>query len=119
MGWFQLDPESVAARVKASGSPAKIPTLGGSVLRGILGFTVVSVAGFAPWALGGAWFHRTIGEGGMYAVCAAAWIAGWMGLHGHTGSLAGLLAGTALMGWIFANAFDERSAALKSIAALF
>jgi len=155
VSWFQLDPQSIADRVKASGATLKIPSLGASLLRGILGFTIVSVAGFAPWALGGSWLHRAVGEAGMYAACAivfiglsglllhrlilgpgslprfyklfgtafaaysAAWIAGWMGLHGHLGSLAGLFAGTAAMGWIFADAFGERKAAPKSIAALF
>jgi hypothetical protein len=152
---FQLDPSSIVERVKASGAPAKIPSLGESLLRGILGFTVVSVAGFAPWALAGPLLQRGIGEAGMYAACAltfiglsglllhrliigpgslprfyklfsltfalysVAWIAGWMGLHGHRGSLVGLFAGSALMGGIIAWAFDERRAAPATIAALF
>jgi hypothetical protein len=155
VGCFQLDPQSIVERVKTSAAPAALPSLGGSLLRGILGFTVVSVAGFSPWALGGRWLHRVVGEAGMYAVCAvtfigltglflhrliigpgslsrfyrlfgvsfalysAAWIAGWMGLHGHTGSLVGLFAGAALMGGMIAWAFDERRAAPPSIAALF
>jgi hypothetical protein len=155
VGYFQLDPESVAARVKASGVAARIPSLGESLLRGTLGFTVVSVAGFAPWALGGRRLQGALGEAGMYVACAltfiglsglllhrliigprslsrfyklfglafalysAAWIAGWMGLHGHTGSLVGLFAGSALMGGIFAWAFDERRAAPASIGVLF
>src|SRR5436190_4086936 len=82
MAWFQLDPESIAGRVKASGAPAKVPTLGSSVLRGTLGFTIVSVAGFAPWALGAGWFQKGIGEAGLYAVCAAVFI-GLSGLLLH------------------------------------
>jgi hypothetical protein len=155
MGLFGLDPESIAGRVKASGVPARIPTAGASVLRGAIGFTMVSVAGFTPWALAGAPLTRVVGEAGMYASCAAvfiglsglllhrlilgpgslprfyklfgttfalysaAWIAGWMGLHGHLGSLVGLLAGTAVMGGLFAFAFGEPRAALPSIASLF
>jgi hypothetical protein len=155
VGCFELDPESIAERVKASGAPARVPSLGASLLRGILGFTIVSVAGFAPWALAGRPLQRSVGEAGMYAVCAitfiglsglllhrliigpgslprftklfglafaaysAAWIAGWMGLHGHRGSLVGLFAGTVLMGAMIAWAFDERRAAPASIAALF
>lgn len=155
MGWFQLDPEAIAARVRGSGSASKVPTLGRSVVLGAGGFMIVSVAGFAPWALGASWLQKRIGEAGMYGTCAAvfiglsglllhpliigpgslsrfyklfgisfsaysaAWIAGWMGLHGHAGSLVGLLAGSVLMGGLFAAAFGERSAALKSIAALF
>jgi hypothetical protein len=152
MGLFQLDPQSIVDRVKATGAPARIPTMGESVLRGIVGFTIVSVAGFLPWILG---LGKRIGAAGMYAACAAvfiglcgpllhrlilgpgslsrftrlfglgfllnslAWVAAYMGLKGHLGSLVGLLAGSALMGGLFAAAFDERSAAAKSIAALF
>jgi hypothetical protein len=155
VGCFQLDPSSVVERVKASGAPAKVPSLGESLLRGILGFTVVSVAGFAPWALGGRWLQQRVGETGMYVACAltfiglsglllhrliigpgslprfyklfglsfalysAAWVAGWMGLHGHRGSLVGLFAGTALLGGVVAWAFDERRAAPAAILALF
>lgn len=155
MGWFHLDPASVAARVTASGAPARLPSLGSSVLRGVLGFTLVSVAGFAPWALAGRALHRAVGEAGMYVACAgvfiglsglplhrlivgpgslprfyalfsvsfavysATWIAAWMGLHGHTGSLVGLFAGTALMGGMLARAFGDPGAAPAAIAALF
>ena len=37
----------------------------------------------------------------------------------HPGSVAGLLAGTIAMGWMFAVAFDARAQAFKVIAALF
>lgn len=40
------------------------------VVRGALGFALVSIAGFAPWALAGRWLHQTVGEIGMYAACA-------------------------------------------------
>lgn len=151
MGWFGLDPLSIVERVKASGAPAEAPTLAGSVIRGAVGFTIVSVAGFAPWALAGKWLP----EIGMYAACAAVfiglsglllhrliigpgslprfyllfgvaflansvlWTAAWMLLKGDKGSLVGLLAGTAAMGGMIALAFEERRAALPSIAALF
>jgi len=39
---------------------------------------LISVAGFAPWALSGAWFYRRVGEIGLYAVCALV----FMGLSG-------------------------------------
>ena len=51
MALFQLAPASIVARVRNSGQPASIPTLNSSILRGILGFTIVSVAGFAPCPL--------------------------------------------------------------------
>jgi hypothetical protein len=151
MGWFGLDPASIVDRVKASGAPVDPPTLAGSAIRGAVGFTVVSVAGFSPWALAGKrlpelamygacaavfiglsglLLHRLIiGPGSMgrfytlfgaaFAVNSVLWIASWMLLKGHLGSLVGLLAGTAAMGGMFAAAFEERRAALPSIVALF
>ena len=71
---FTLNPESIAARVKASSLPPRIPALSESVWCGMIGFTVVSLGGFAPWVFGGRWFYRTVGELGLYAVCAIAFI---------------------------------------------
>ena len=126
--------------------------MGASVLRGVIGFTILSVLGFLPWVLG---LGKRIGTGGMYAACAAvflglsgpllhrlirgpgslirfykifglgfslyaaAWVAAYMSLRGHLGSIVGLLAGSVLMGGLFAVAFKERSAALLSITSLF
>ena len=154
MSWFQLDAESIAERTRAAGQKARIPAPGSSILHGIVGFTLLSVAGFAPWALTGRWFYRNVGEVGLYLVCAVVfiglsgpllyglmirpgsmgrfyklfavsfaaysvlWIAGWMALRGHPGSVVGLFAGTAAMGWILARAFDSKDT-LKIIAALF
>ncbi|MDB6007680.1 MAG: hypothetical protein JWR15_4667 [Prosthecobacter sp.] len=73
MSWFQLDPRSIAARARAAGSTA--PSLGASIMRGMIGFTVVSVAGFVPWAVFGKWFHTHGGEAGMYAACAIVFLA--------------------------------------------
>src|SRR5436190_23729393 len=72
MGWFQLDPQSIAARARAAGSAA--PSLGASLARGILGFTMVSIGGFAPWAIFGSALHGLVGEAGLYATCALAFI---------------------------------------------
>src|SRR6187549_1598884 len=72
MGWFQLDPPSIAARARAAGVPA--PSLGASLIRGIVGFTIISVAGFAPWAVLGRWFYRHVGEAGLSAICALVFI---------------------------------------------
>jgi len=79
---FGLDPESIVNRVKASGQPPSVPALGESVLRGALGFTLVSLGGFAPWVLAGRWFYRNVGEAGLYAACALVFIglSGWL-LH--------------------------------------
>jgi hypothetical protein len=155
MSLFQLNAESVVARIRAGGGSSEIPCLGTSLRRGIIGFTVVSVAGFVPWAIAGHWIHKYVGEAGLYAICALsfiatagltmhkliigpgslsrfyklfslsfaaysiAWIVGWMSLRGNPGSIAGLLAGTVLMGCILAFAFDAGPEALKIIAALF
>lgn len=152
MAWFQLDPESIADRVEGA---ATLPTLSASVLRGMIGFTLLSVAGFVPWAVFGRVLYRGLGEGGMYAVCALVfivlsgpllhrlvlgggsmgrfyqvftvafvlysigWIAGWMILRGHPGSVAGLLAGTGGMGWALARAFDSKGQTLRVIGILF
>ena len=126
--------------------------MGASVLRGVVGFTILSVLGFLPWVLG---LGKRLGTGGMYAACAVvfiglsgpllhrlilgpgslvrfyklfglgfalyaiAWVGAYMPLRGHLGSIVGLLAGSALMGGLLAFAFDERRAALPSIASLF
>jgi len=155
MSWFQLDPASVAHRARTGGQRTEVPGLGASLRRGIVGFTLLSVAGFAPWAITGRWFYRHLGEGGLYAVCALVfivlsgpllhrlilgpgslarfyklfgltfaayavlWVTGWMTLRGHLGSLAGLSAGTAMMGWMLACAFDDKRAALKVTVVLF
>ncbi len=73
MALFQLDPASIAARVRASGHTASLPTLASSVGRGILGFTVISVAGFLPWPIMDHWFsHPTEME--LYLACTAVFI---------------------------------------------
>jgi hypothetical protein len=72
---FTLNPESIAARVNATHLPPRIPTMGESVLRGMIGFTVVSLGGFAPWVLAGRWFYRSVGEIGLYVACALVFIA--------------------------------------------
>ena len=151
MSWFQLDPSSLAARAEGTA----VPSLGALVWRGIWGFTLVSIAGFAPWGLFGRRFRFPGGELTMYLVCAlvflllsglllhrlilgkgslsrfytlftpafalysVAWIAGWMLVGGHAGSVVGLLSGTAIMGWMLAAAFDAKGQTLKVIAALF
>lgn len=153
MSWFQLDPQSIADRARAAGSP--VPSLGASLVSGMIGFTVVSVAGFVPWAVFGQWFHKQGGEAGMYAACAVvflvltapllhrliigpgsmsrfykvfcpafaaysvAWIAGWMMLRGHLGSIAGLISGTVVMACMLVAAFDALRVVVKVFFALF
>lgn len=71
MGFFRLDAGSIADRVSGSGMPAHLPTLAESLLRGVLGFAIVSMAGFLPWVLAGRWFYRNPGELTLYSSCAA------------------------------------------------
>ena len=71
MGFFGLDPQSIVDRVRASGAPVRIPSLGASVARGVLGFTILSIAGFLPWVVG---LGKTHGTAGMYVACAAVFI---------------------------------------------
>lgn len=156
MSWLQLDRKSLAERSFSVPDSTRVAgSLGRSVMVGMLGFTAVSLAGFAPWALFGRWFHRRGGELGMYIACAVvfiglsglclhrlilgsgslsrfyrlfgvafllysiAWIAGWMMLRGHPGSVVGLLSGTALMAWIFVRAFEAQRHFLAVALALF
>lgn len=90
---FGLDPQSIAGRVKASGQLPRVPTMRESLLRGMIGFTLVSLGGFAPWVLAGRWFYRNTGETGLYVACAIVFI-GLSGLLMHRliigpGSLSG------------------------------
>ena len=73
MSLFQLDPQSIAARVRAAGTQAPLPTLGASVVRGMIGFTLLSVAGFAPWPILDLWFRRG-NEMLLYALCTAIFV---------------------------------------------
>jgi hypothetical protein len=72
MSWFQLAPQDIAERARTAGSP--IPSLGASIIRGMLGFAVVSLAGFVPWAVFGKALRAQIGEAGLYIICAIVFI---------------------------------------------
>lgn len=72
MSWFQLDPESIAARARESGE--KAPSLAASLARGMIGFTLVGILGFSPWAVGGMWLYNTLGEFWVYTFCALVFI---------------------------------------------
>ncbi len=82
MSFFQLDAESIAARARAAGSEVDVPSLGASLRVGIIGFTIVSIAGFVPWAIFGRTLQRAVGELGMYLVCMAVFL-GLSGLVMH------------------------------------
>jgi len=84
------------------------------IFIGLSGFCLHRLI-IGPGSLGR--FYKLFGL--TFMLYSAAWIAGWMALRGHSGSLVGLLAGTALMGWMLAVAFDARHQVLKVIAVLF
>jgi hypothetical protein len=72
---LHLAPEHLAGRLHAAPAASAPPTLAASLIRGAIGFAVVAIAGFAPWALTGGWLHQRIGELGMYLLCAAVFVA--------------------------------------------
>lgn len=73
MAMFQLDPESIAARVRASGQATPLPSLAASMWRGLIGFAIVSVAGFLPWPIFGLWV-KGLGEMHLYIACTAIFV---------------------------------------------
>src|SRR5688572_32568269 len=70
----ESDPTSREISQSLHDSARPFPGLGESIIRGAIGFTLLAVAGFAPWALAGRFFYRTIGEVGLYVVCALVFI---------------------------------------------
>jgi hypothetical protein len=74
MSWLGLDPAALARRQRLAPTHGTAPSLSTSLRRGMAGFTVASIAGFAPWALAGGWLQRTYGELGLYAACAMTFI---------------------------------------------
>lgn len=46
-----------------------------AVIRGSLGFGLVSLAAFSVWAFGGRWFQSHLGKAGLYGACALVFIA--------------------------------------------
>jgi hypothetical protein len=74
MALFQLDPESIVARVRASGGAPQPAGIGASLARGAIGFTAVAVGGFMPWPLCEMWL-RGASETQMHIACAVLFIA--------------------------------------------
>jgi len=74
MSFFGFDPESVAARTRASDGSHEIPTLAQSLVHGGVGFGFVSVVVFAVWAFAGRRLSENLGEAGFYSVCALVFI---------------------------------------------
>lgn len=145
----------MTSTVPEASRSAQSPSLKVFLIRGMVGFTVVSLAGFLPWVWFGRWFRNHGGELAMYLTCAAVfigssgllmhrlivgsnpirrfyrtfspafalysvlWIAAWMGMPGHLGSVLGLLLGTAGMTWILVRAFPSSRAFLPVWLGLF
>ncbi|MBA3700667.1 MAG: hypothetical protein H0W78_17605 [Planctomycetes bacterium] len=53
---------------------AFVPSAAPIVFAGIWRFTLVSIAGFAPWVVTGGWFYRHVGEAGLYLACLLAFL---------------------------------------------
>jgi len=49
------------------------------MVRGSIGFGIVSLAAFSVWAFGGKWLRNHAGEAGLYAACSLA----FLGLSGY------------------------------------
>jgi len=45
-----------------------------AMIRGSLGFALVSVIGFALWAFAGKWFYKNVGEAGLYFASAVLFV---------------------------------------------
>ncbi len=72
MSWLQLDPQNLVGRARDGGAQA--PSLATSLWRGIVGFMLVSLAGFAPWVVGGTWLYNHFGEFSVYVICAFSFV---------------------------------------------
>ena len=59
--------------MRASDDPSPLPSFAVSVRRGIVGFTLLSVAGFLPWPILDLWFRRGT-ETQLYVACIALFI---------------------------------------------
>jgi hypothetical protein len=55
----------------------------GAMLRGSIGFALVSLAGFAVWAFCGKWLYANLGEAGLYFACLIVFL-GASGLFLHS-----------------------------------
>ena len=75
-------PATIAPAMTANDTTPVTLTCGRALLRGTVGFTTVSVAGFAIWAFGGRWFYAHVGEAGLYAACSIVFL-GLSGLLLH------------------------------------
>ncbi len=58
------------------------PCVSRDMIRGSLGFGIVGLAAFSVWAFGGKWLQAHLGETGLYAACALAFL-GLSGLLLH------------------------------------
>jgi hypothetical protein len=80
MRFLGLDAESVAARVAAEGKPARVLSMGQSISRATIGFTLASLVVFGSWAFAGQWMYETLGGLGAYG----GWTVLFVGVAGGT-----------------------------------
>ncbi|MEP7272045.1 MAG: hypothetical protein ABI882_11115 [Acidobacteriota bacterium] len=93
---FGLNPESVIARVRASGAVAPIPTHSRSMLLGALGFSVASLIVFGTVAFAERWMYQNLGLTGAYIT----WTVLFMIVAG--GLLSSLIIGPGRLGRFYA-----------------
>ena len=53
----------------------EVPSVSHAVIRGSVGFGLVSLAAFSVWAFGGKWFQSNLGEAGLFGACAFVFVA--------------------------------------------
>jgi len=76
IGWFGLDGDSVAARVRATGQPIWIPTMMESLVGGWMSFGLVSTVVAVTVAFGERWLYENLGRLGAYGIWTALFVLG-------------------------------------------
>ena len=74
MKFFRLTTSDCVERIRQHGGEPMARTLGNHLLVGSLGFCAVSLLSFSIWAFAARPLYQTIGEVGMYAVIALAFV---------------------------------------------
>jgi hypothetical protein len=62
--------ETEASAIRGDGQVTHPHCVTQALLRGAIGFGIVSLAAFSVWAFGGKWFQTHLGEAGLYSACA-------------------------------------------------
>ena len=67
-------PATVTASNQSQNQNRRAPGVIRAMVRGSIGFALVSLAGFSVWAFGGKWLQTHFGEAGLYSACAIVFI---------------------------------------------